>query len=223
MASFVHKQPASSRLGGEPSAVNENDKEVLLKFAKHYGLEYFDTKQSAAQDETSLVRSATLDITQVDLAYLFGAYKDYDITCVWRLAKPSTDSFWITMAFSLHTAVYLPHVMIGEQDDLKLFLAGTGANGLRLHGFSAFETKGQAHRQVAIYAPNTFSSTVEHIISPKLVAALLEAAPHAVIEVAEDTVCVSVDSRKLKSGLLMALMEHGLQLARYIDKKMGAS
>ena len=220
MANFTHKQPASSRLG-EVSIVNDDDKKVLLQFTHHYGFEYFDTQQSAEHDITPLVKGVTFGASQADSAYVFGAYEDYDVTCVQRLQFGK--SIWITMAFSLHTAVYLPHVLIGAQADLQRLVAELGLNDLRLRGFSASGTSNQVSQHFAVYAPSTLNSTIEHIISPELANALVEQIPHVIVEVSEDTVYVSVSDQDVSEELLTIMLRHGVQFASYIDKQMGAA
>lgn len=220
MASFTRKQPASSRLG-EASIVSEADKKILLQFAQQHGFEYFDTQPLAVNDETPLVKGATLEISQVDLAYLFGIYQDYDVTCVQRLQ--SGKSIWITAAFSLHTAVYMPHVLIGAQTDLQRLVAEVGLNDLRLRGFSTSGASNQVSQHFAVYAPSTLNSTIEHIISPELANALVEQISHVVVEVSEDTVYLSVSSQDITEELLTAMLQHGVRFASYIDKQMGAA
>lgn len=214
---FDHKLPASARLG-EVSVVSEKDRELLLGFATTYSFEYFDTQQAANEDETVLVRGMTLGDSRVDTAYLFGAFEDYDMTFVQRVSQTDSGQLWISMAVSLHTAVYMPHVLIGGHGNLQVLVKELGLQDLRLHEPVIHETQ-----DFEVYATTVPNSTIKHIISPLLISKLIEAVPQITVEVLEDTIYLSVKREKLSNELLVTLLQNGVRLARYIDEKMGAA
>jgi len=195
-----------------------------MAFAKKRKLVYFahvDTRENDSQ----VVRGITLGMSVRDSHHLFGSHDGYDIICVQRQGEAGTNHLWTVMEFDLHTAVGLPHVMLGKKTEVQpLFESLLGIHrDLQIHEFD--DTKNH-HRKFTkhfvAYAPPAHAPLVEHIISPELTSSLVDHIHRIVIEIEGDSVYLSVDDPTLSVQYLDKMMHYGIQFAKHIDQRMGA-
>jgi hypothetical protein len=221
-----HLQRASTLLLGTPSklASDRHAKHVFTTFAKKRKLVYF-SEVNTKKDDTHIVRGVTLGISGGDLRHLFGSHDGYDVMCVQRQGEAGTSHLWTVMEFDLHTAVSLPHVILGKKSEVEpLFHSLLGIHrDLQEHLF--IEPK-EHHRKFikhfVTYAPPAHAPLVEHIISPELTNSLVDHIQRIVIEIEGDSIYLSVDNPVLSVGFLDKMMHYGILFAKHIDKKMGA-
>lgn len=228
MKSLVHHvRRASTLLLGVPSRASNDRlaKRAFMAFAKKRGLVYFanvDTRQNDAQ----VVRGITLGMSEGDAHHIFGTHDSYDIVAVQRRGELGSNHVWTVMEFDLHTAVPLPHIILGKKNEAKpLFESLLGIHrDMQVHEFAE---PASHHRKFIkhfiMYAPPAHAPLIEHIISPELTNALVDHIHRIVIEIEGDSVYLSVDNPSLSVHYLDKMMHYGILFAKHIDQKMGAA
>lgn len=222
-----HLKRASSRLLGVPARAtsDRHGKRAFMAFAKKRHLVYFSSIDTT-QNDVQVVRGVTLGISSGDKHHVFGGHDGYDMAVVLRHGEPGTDHEWIVMQFDLHTAVNLPHMIIGKKAEAKiLFESLLGIHrDLQMHEFA--EPKSHHSKFIkhfVLYAPPAHAPTVEYVISPELTNALVDHVHRIVIEIEEDSVYLTVDRPSLSVQYIDKMMHYGIQFAKHIDEKMGAA
>lgn len=221
-----HLRRASSLLLGTPSKIanDRHAKRVFKNFANKRKLVYFgaiDTRQNDSQ----VVRGITLGLSSEDAHHVFGSHDSYDMSLVQRQGEVGTRQWWVVMEFDLHTAVNLPHILIGKKSEAQpLFESLLGIHrDLQVHEFA--EPENHHHKFIkhfVAYAPPAHAPLVEHIISPELANALVDHIQHIVIEIEGDCIYLTVAEPTLSVQYLDKMMHYGIQFAKHIDQKMGA-
>lgn len=221
-----HLRRASSLLIGTPSRLSGDirDKRTFAEFAKKRHLVYFGNIDTSAND-SQVVRGITLGLSSGDKQHVFGTHDGYDMAVVQRQGE-TEGRFWVVMQFDLHTAVSLPHMIIGKETEARpLFESLLGIHrDLQLHHFTEPE---QHHSKFSThfvtYAPPAHAPLVEYVVSPELTNALVDHIHRIVIEVEGDSVYLIVDNPSLSVQYLDKMMHYGIQFAKHIDEKMGAA
>ena len=228
MKHVIHRvRRASSRLLGIPAKLtsHRHSKQVFTDFAKKRGLLYFDDF-NANQDDSHVVRGITLGISSGDAHHVFGSHDGYDIVCVQRQGERDINHEWIVMAFDLHTAVNLPHILIGKKSEAQpLFESLLGIHrDLQIHEFTQPEVHSKKFiKHFISYTPPAHAQLVEHIISPELTNAVVDHIHNIVIEIEGEVVYLTVDKPSLSVEYLDKMMHYGILFAKHIDEKMGAA
>lgn len=223
---LVHRvRHASSRLIGVPSmyTYDRRVKSTFTEFAKQHKLLYFDSFDTSDND-AHVVRGMTLGLSSQDTHCLIGASGNYDLVCVYRQDKTVPEHFWTIMAFDLHTAVNLPHILIGQKAKAKsLFDSQLGIHrDMQPYEFERPEEHSKKFiKRFSVYSPPAYARVVEHIITPELSGTLMERLPDALLEVESDTVYVMADYVSLTAEYLENLLQTGIIIANQIDKQMG--
>lgn len=222
-----HLKRASTLIIGTPSRLSSDlrDKRVFTAFAKKRKLVYFDTIDTR-ENNAQVIRGITLGLSTGDKQHMFGSHDGYDMGVVQRRSEVGTDRWWIVMQFDLHTAVALPHMIIGKEHEARpLFESLLGIHrDLQMHHFSEpNKHHGKFHKHFVIYSPPAHAPLVEHVISPELTNALVDHIHRIVIEVEGDSIYLSVDKPSLSVEYLDKMMHYGVQFAKHIDEKMGAA
>lgn len=203
----------------------QGDKHGFMEFAKKRRFIYFDAAVDSSKRDLRAVKGFTLGLSSHDANYMVGSHDDYDIMCVQRQSNSGAKHVWTVMAFELHTAVYLPHILLGKKSQVEpLYNSLPGMKeGLEVHEFTKSEHRGAFSVHFIAYAPPAYNSTIEHVISPELTNAVVDHIQHVVIEVIEDTVYLATDHLAVSAVYLDKIMHYGIQFARHIDEKMGAA
>lgn len=227
-----HLKKASDLFGASTRLTKDKQtKHVMTQFARRAGLVYFGS-MGVETNDSRLVRGATLTTDHKDAHYCFGAHDSYDIVCVQRQAqvtfpgKKSTSHTWLVMEFDLHTAVPLPHILIGRKDQAELIYDNMLATqrDMLLHVFSSPDMHHKDYdKHYATYAPPAHAPMVEFIVSPEFTSAIVGHFKHLMIEIEGDSIYLFVDQSKLSVDFLNKMMHYGLLVARHIDERMGAS
>lgn len=221
-----HLRRTSSLLIGAPSRLSKDirDKRTFMEFAKKRRLVYFANIDTSAND-SQVVRGITLGLSSGDKQHVFGTHDSYDMAVVQRQGE-TEGRYWVVMQFDLHTAVSLPHMIIGKETEARpLFESLLGIHrDLQLHHFAE---PGQHHSKFSnhfvTYAPPAHAPLVEYVVSPELTNALVDHIHHIVIEIEGDSVYLIVDNPSLSVQYLDKMMHYGIQFAKHIDEKMGAA
>lgn len=222
-----HLRRASSLLIGTPSRLSNeiHDKRIFTAFAKKQHLVYFSSIDTSAND-TQVVRGITLGLSSGDKQHMFGSHDGYDMAVVQRQGETGSGRCWLVMQFDLHTAVNLPHMIIGKETETRpLFESLLGIHrDLQLHLFAdPQQHHGKFNKHFVTYASPAHAPLVEHVVSPELTNALVDHIQHIVIEIEGDSIYLIVDRPSLSVQYLDKMMHYGIQFAKHIDEKMGAA
>lgn len=228
-----HLKKASDFISTSPliATKDRQTKHAITQFAKKAGLVYFGSITIETND-SRLVRGATLASGYKDAHYCFGVHDGYDIVCVQRQAqskfpgKKSTLHSWMIMEFDLHSATPLPHILIGRKGQAELLYDNLLATqrDMQPHVFSAPETHNKEYsRQYVTYSPPVHAPMVDFILSPEFTSAIVGHFKHLMIEIEGDSLYLMVDQTKLSVPFLDKMMHYGLQVAKHIDERVGAS
>jgi hypothetical protein len=222
-----HVRRVSSLVIGTPAKIanHRRSKYIFSAFAKKYGLVYFANVDTSKND-SHMVRGITLGMSKQDIHHVFGSHDGYDVMCVQRLGEYDSGHQWVVMQFDLHTAVSLPHILIGKTREIKpLFASVLGIHrDLQEHVFA----QPDAHhprfaKKFTTYAPPAHAPLVDHIVSPELTSAVMNHIHHIVIEIDGDSVYLCVEKPStLSVSYLNKMMHYGVQFAKHIDKEMGS-
>lgn len=221
-----HVRRVSSLIIGTPTrlANDKHAKYVFSTFAKKHRMVYFASVDKS-QNDSDVVRGITLGLSKQDAHHVIGSHDGYDIACVLRVGEAKSGHQWVVMEFDLHTAVNLPHVLIGKTSEVKPLFESLGGihRELQEHIFAQPDNHHPKFAKKFItYAPPAHAPLVEHIISPDLTSAVMNHIHKIVIEIDGDSVLLCVDRPTLSVQYLNKMMHYGVQFAKHIDEKMGS-
>lgn len=228
MKKIMHRvRRAKTRLITKPARIaNERiARRVFKNFAKKHKLLYF-AEVDNLHKESRIVRGLTLGLSKKDTHHAIGSHNSYDIACVYRYGKPETGYLWTVMEADLHTAVNLPHIIIGKKTEVKQLIGDLMGihRHLSEHNFAQPDDHHTRFKRSFIaYASPAHASLVEHIISPELTNSLVDHLDKIVIEIEGDSIYLAVNNPRLSVAYLDKLMHYTLEFARHTDERMGAS
>lgn len=228
MKSFSHHvRKASALIVGAPSraAAEHQARKAFTGFAKRHKFVYF-SKLNAHRDDTHVIRGITLGISAGDSNHIVGTHSGYDIVGVLRQNAVISNRSWVVMQFDLHTAVSLPHIIIGHQSEAKPLLDSLHGihRDLREHLPSEVATHhAKFAKHYIVYAPPAHAPLVDHIVSTELTAAVVDRLGKIVIEIEGDSVYLCADNPTVNIHYLDKMMHYGIEFAKHIDTRMGAA
>lgn len=198
-----------------------------MKFARQYGLLFFDSDRSAAP-HIQVVQGVTSALDQRDTNICIGTHDGYDIVFLERMASithseyPSTTHRWNIMSFDLHTHSNLPFIFIGTRQQSKTFYARlfTARREIRQLDPSFFGVPPHFSAHYTVVASPAEQLTLAQLLTTPVTTTMAKHQHPFAIEIQADTVYIITDAMQISDASLSKMMHYGLWLAKHIDENI---